>query len=327
MRISVYMLSGLVALAMSQSTAAAKRLGPPIEDLQCTPDRIRIVVVEARDKPAPGKIRFAVSDRLSGEAPDEVLLRTDDLSFADVTVGESYVVAWSYLRRNRQVIGGWEEDPDGPYIVSVLGLGSTALFEGTPEMRYLFATGNLTDTAAADQQINALLAQMQRADARSRGLVIAELWLRKDLTEQMNPRQIAIIKDVLQTEDLEPQHRDYLLQSAYRLPAEQTAPWLGEELRKIIIQNGTQYDLRSFVPALVITAAEGLRHAGSPSDIALLSILLYSNNPGVSKAALATMDYFDPKAAKAKAEQAMARGWIHSETRHALDRYLRSAGA
>jgi hypothetical protein len=316
------LLSGMLALVMMQPALAAKRLGPPIEDLQSTPERIRIVVAEALKKPEPGKITFAVTERLTGEAPDDVVLRTDPATFDGVTVGASYVVAWSYQRRNRRVIGGWEEDPEGPFVVSVLGLGSTALFEGTPEMRLLFTPGVITDPARAGEAIDALLAQMQRDDYRSRGLVITELWLRKDLTEKMTAEQAGIMKTVLQTKALDPQHQELLLQSVYRLPPDMTTPWLAEELRKIIILRGTQYDLGSFVPSLVLTAAEGLQQAGNPGDVDLLSTLLYSNNPGVSKAALAAMDHLDREAAVARAQQAMERGWIHGETRNVLNRYL-----
>jgi hypothetical protein len=322
MRKTICLLAGLTMLATVPAALAAKRLGPPIEDLQSTPKRIRIVYAEALKKPEPGKVAFAIRERLSGEAPDDVVLRTDTATFDEVTVGASYVVAWSYLRRNRGVIGGYEEDPDGPSTVTVLGLGSTALFEGTPEMRLLFAPGMIGDPERASEQIDALLAQMQRDDYRSRGLVITELWLRKDLTGKMTPAQAEKLKAVLQTSALDPQHKDLLLQSAYRLPAALTSPWLAEELRKIIIMNGSQYDLRTFVPSLVLTAAEGLQQAGEPADIELLSTLLYSNNPGVSKAALAAMDHLDHEAAVAKAQQAMQRGWIHSETRYALTRYL-----
>ena len=107
-----------------------------------------------------------------------------------------------------------------------------------------------------------------------------------------------------------------------RLSPDLTSPWLAEQFRKIIIEQGTRYDLSSFVPGLVRTAARGLQQTGAPPDIDLLSILLYSNNPGVSIAALDAMNHIDPEAAIGKAEQAIERGWIHSETRYALVRYL-----
>lgn len=302
-----------------QSANAAARLGPPIEDLQSNPERTRIVIAEAIKKPESSKIWFTISERLSGDSPDEVLLRTDEETFADVEVGRSYVVAWTYVRRNRSLVAGWETHPDGPYTVSLMGLGSTAVFEASPEVRLLFTPVSQD----ADQQIDALLAQMQREDYRSRGLVISQLYLRPDLTEKMNPSQVEELKKVVQLQELDPQHRDFLLRSALRLPPDQTAPWLAEALRRIIVFRGTQYDLRSFVPSLVRTAARGLGQAGEQTDIDLLSTLLYANNPGVSKAALQSMDDLDSKATRLKVEQAMGRDWVHKETRNYLEGYLR----
>jgi len=307
---------------MTQSALAAKRLGPPIEDLQSEPDRIRIVIAVASKKPEFPGILFSISDQLSGEAPDEVLLRTDEETYADVVVGRSYVVAWSYLRRNRRLPAGWEKDPDGPFTVQLMGLGVTALFEDTPDTRFMFAPGAMDESGNSSEQIDALLAQLQREDFRSRGLVISELYLRPDLTEQMDKSQGEKLQAVLQTQALDPQHRDFLLRSTLRLPQNLTSPWLGEAFRKIIIEHGTQYDLSSFVPGLVRTAARGLQQTGAPSDIDLLSILLYSNNPGVSKAALAAMNHIDPEATVVKAKQAIERGWIHGETQRELNRYL-----
>jgi len=325
MRKIVWLFNGLLFLVMMQTAMAAKRLGPPIEQLQSEPERIRIVIAQAGEKAEPNQIKFSVSGRLTGEAPDQVLLRTDEQTFADVVSGNSYIVAWTYMRRNRGVIGGWEEDPDGPSTVTVLGLGSTTLFEDTPEMRFLLTPVDEAESSDPGKQLDALLAQMLREDYRSRGLVITELLLREDLTEIMSESQAEVLKAVFQTPTLDPQHRDFLLRTASRLPQDLTAPWLGEEARRTIIQHGTQYDLRSFVPSLVLTAAETLAQSGEPADVPLLDILLYSNNPGVSKAALATMTHLDPEAARSLAEQAMKRGWIHSETRHAIDRYLRQA--
>ena len=322
MRKMVWSLSGLLFLAMMQPAHAAKRLGPPIEDLQSEPDRIRIVIAVASKKAESPGIVFSITERLSGEAPDEVLLRTDEQTFADVVTGRSYVVAWSYMRRNRRVVGGWEKDPNGPFTVQLMGLGSTALFEDTPDTRFLFSPGAIDESGNTGQQIDAILAQMQREDFRSRGLVISELYLRPDLTEQMDQSQVNALKDVIQKPALDPQHRDFILRSTSRLPEDLTSPWLGEAFRRIIIEHGTQYDLSSFVPGLVRTAARGLQQTGERADIDLLSILLYANNPGVSKAALASMDHIDHGATVVKAEQAIERDWIHGETRFALKRYL-----
>jgi hypothetical protein len=319
MRYLVWLICGLMLLTPMQSVNAAARLGPPVEDLQSHPERTRIVIAEAMKKPESSKIWFSISEQLSGDSPDEILLRTDEETFADVEIGRSYVVAWTDMRKNRRLAARWEKHPDGPFVVSLMGMGSTALFEDSPEIRFLFAPVS----QSAEQQIDALLAQMQREDFRSRGLVISQLYLRPDLTEKMNASQVEELNKALQLQDLDPQHRDFIIRSALRLSQDQTAPWLAEELRKIIIFSGTQYDLASFVPGLVRTAARGMGQVGEQSDIDLLSTLLYANNPGVSKAALDSMDQLDSKAAMVKFEQAMSRDWIHSETRNYLGRYLR----
>lgn len=312
----------LITLAAPPPVLGAKRLGPPIAELQSAPERIRVVVAEAREKPEANKILFVISQQLSGTSPDEVLLRTDARTFADVQNGRSYVVAWTDQRRSEHPAKRWEEDPEGPTTVQAAGVGVTTVFDDTPELRFLFTPATAEKTALAKEQLEALLAQLQRKDIRSRGLVVTELFLRDDLTDIMDPAQVGILRQVLEDPQLEPQHRDFLLRSALRLSADATAPWLAEEFRRIIILNGTQYDLASFVPGLVRTAARGLQQAGERADIELLGNLLYANNPGVSKAALASMERFDPQMTADKARKALERGWIHGETRLALQRYL-----
>lgn len=313
---------GFLFLAVMQPAHAAKQLGPPIAELLSDPGRTRIVIAVASQKTDAGRIQFSVNERLSGDSPDSVLLRTDETTVAEVVVGQSYVVAWTYLRRNRSVIGGWEKDPEGPAIVNILGLGSAALFEDNPSIRFLFTNDASTERENASQWIDALLGQMTQQDSRSRGLVIMELYLRPELATQMSRSQANALNDVFKTKTLAPQHRDFLLRSALHLDPDLTSPWLGEEFRRVIIEHGTQYDLRTFVPGLVRTAAQGLQQTGGPSDMELLSILLYANNPGVAKAALATMDHIDSGATVIKAQQAIRRGWIHGETRLALQHYL-----
>jgi hypothetical protein len=320
-------LSGLLFLAMMQPALAARPLGPPIEELQSSPEMTRIVLAVAGEKEESPRIRFKISERFSGESPDELVLRMDKDTFADVNVGQSYVIAWTDMRKVRLLREGYEKDPDGPSIVKVRGLVSTALFEDSPEIRFLFTPSDSSSTQDAAEEINALLAQMLRDDYRSRDLVAGELVLKPELSKQMNRLQAGRLKQVLQTPGLSAQHRDYILQSALRLPEELRSPWLGEEYRRVIILHGTQYDLNSFVPGLVKNSATGLGRVGDQDDIELLSILLYANNPGVARAALASMDHFDSPAATAKAELAINRGWIHSQTRRVLEKYLEQSSA
>lgn len=327
MRKIVWLLFGILFLAMMQSTLAARRLGPPIEMLREDPDRIRIVTAVVSEKLDQPGIRFTVSGRLSGDALNEILLRMDKETHHDLEVGRSYIVAWTYMRRNRRVIGGWETDIAGPSVVSIEGMGATAVFEDTAELRLLFSGMLQNEPDAAIREKEALLTQLQRPDSRSRSLVISELYLRPDLTENFGKPQAAILKSVIEAHSLTAQQQDVLLRSASRLPQELTAPWLAEEYRRIISKNGAQYDLGSFVPALVRTAARGLQQNGTPADVELLGTLLYSNNPGVAKAALNSMSQLDHRATVSAVEKALTQGEVHGDTRTAMESLLRQSAS
>lgn len=325
MRNTFWPLFGLLLIAMMQPAFAARPLGPPVEQLLSAPDLTRVAVAVAIEKEQPPRISFEIIERFSGESPDQLVLRMDEDTFADVSVGQSYVIAWTDQRKIRLLREGYEKDPDGPSIVKVRGLESKALFENSAEIRFLFAPREVSGVDDAGGEINALLGQMQRDDYRSRDLVVGQLVLKPELSKQMDRSQAEKLRQVLQLPGLSAQHRDYLLQAALRLPEELRSTWLAEEFRRVIILHGTQYDLNSFVPGLVKTSAKGLGQVGSQNDIELLSILLYANNPGVSKAALASMDHFDPPAATAKVQQAIDRGWTHRLTIRALENYLKQS--
>jgi len=320
---TVRLINGLIFFSMMQSAIAARPLGPPIAELLRDPGHTRIVVATARVKSGSFRILFEIGQRLSGDSPDEVLLRTDEETSAEVDIGHSYVVAWSYLRKNPILRKVWEIDPDGPSIVEVRGLGSTALFEDTPEILFLFTPGKVNTPERKGKQLDALLAQMRYEDQRGRDLVSAELLLRPDLSEEMNQLRVEKLKTVLKDTTLLPQHRNFLLQSALRLPLKLRSPWLREEFRRNITRWGTEYDLGSSVPGLIKTSAQGLRQTGGPDDIELLSSLFYANNPGVAKAALETMQHIDPGETAVMVKQALDQNGIHNETRRALEAYLK----
>jgi hypothetical protein len=327
MRQLLQWISVLVLLSFTSVTYAAKKLGPPIEGFYDRPDLTRIVVAVANGKETTSRIRFVVSEQISGESPKELLLRTDEVAFDDTVLGNSYLVAWTDMRRNRALVEGWEKDPDGPSTVSVPALGTTAIFEDTPEIRFLFEVVKKDKTDSSARQINALLTQMERPDFLSRALMIMQLYLRPDLVQGIDQSQIGQLKKVIHQGSLDPQQLDFLLRTATALPGDLTSPWLEEEFRRIIIFYGTQYDLTSFIPSLARTAVRGLQQTGGQVDFELLNNLLYSNNPGVAESALIAMSQIDDKATVAKAQLAIERNWIHNETGRVIERYLLNAQA
>lgn len=317
------LISGLVLLAVSQAATAARPLSPPIEELMSSPELNRVVVATASEKAESPRIKFTVSERLVGDSPDELVLRMDEETWADVKTGQVYVLGWTDQRKVRLLREGYELDPDGPTLVKIRGLETRALFVDSPEIRFLFSSRNMSVADAESQEVDALLKQLKRDDPRSQDLVAGQFVLKRSLAEQMNQAQVESLRDILKQPGLDTQNRNFLLQTALRLPEDKQAPWLAEEFRKNIIQHGTQYDLSSYVPGLVKTSATGLGQVGKAGDADLLAILLYANNPGVAEAALKSMDQLDPEAALAGANLAIERGWIHTTTRRNLERYVK----
>ncbi|NNK38710.1 MAG: hypothetical protein HKP03_09530 [Xanthomonadales bacterium] len=318
----IWPVCGVFLLATTQSAFAAKPLGPPIEEMLASPELTRVAAGVAREKLEPPRVRFEITDRFSGESPDELALRLDDQTYSDLTVGQTYIFAWTDQRKVALLRKVHEIDPDGPSVVSVRGLSTKALYEDSPEIRSLLTPRNMSSADDAAREIDALLAQMKREDVRSRDLVVAQLFLKPELSGQMSRAQADTLRQVLNMPGLSAQHRDNLLQSALRMNEELRTPWLAEEYRRVIILHGARHDLNSFVPGLVKNSAKGLGQIGEPADVELLSILLYANNPGVARVALRSMDRLDRAAAVARAEQAVERGWVAKQTRRELEKYL-----
>lgn len=317
------LLAGLLTLAVTQSAPAAKKLGPPIDELLSAPQLTRIALAVALESDDPDRAKFRVTKEISGDSPGELLLRADEGTLSGVVPGENYIVAWTDQRKVRLLREGYELDPDGPSIVTVSGLMSQGLFRDSSELRYLFTALKDPETVDRNKEIDALLAQVRKEDPASRDLAVGQLMLDAELGEQMSASQASTLREVLASDQLLVQHRDYLLQVAQRIQGDQTREWLAEEFRKSIIWHGTQYDLSSFVPALMVTSARGLQEYGEKADVALLGPLLYSNNPGVAKAALGAMDQLDAEQASVRVNKALERGWLSDTSRRALQRYLK----
>lgn len=323
MRWASLVISVSLWVAGSHPAAAARAIGPPIEELLAKPDIVRVARATAEEAGEDGKVLFSVVGDIAGESPPRLLLRTDEATAAGVHPGRTYIVGWTDVRVIALLREGYEKDPDGPSIAQVRGLPEPALYEDTPELRLLFESRMHAEPPDPRPQLDALLTQARREEPGSRNLVVTQLLLSPGLAAEMNAAQADHLRELLRAPSLTDEHRDYLLQVALRLRPELIQPWLAEEFRRNIVMHGTQYDLTSHVPGLMRTSAGGLGQLGDGSDIALLEVLLYANNPGVSKAALAAMEKLDASRTRPLAEKALQRGWVHEQTRRALEQFLK----
>ena len=141
----VWPLISLLSIAVSGAAFAARPLYPPVEELKSSPELVRVVAVVAGQKQEPPRVKFAITDRFSGESPDQMSLRLDEAAYEDVIPGQGYILAWTDMRKVKLVRKAYEKDPDGPSVVQVRGLDTLALFEDSPEMRFLFSARDAGD--------------------------------------------------------------------------------------------------------------------------------------------------------------------------------------
>ncbi|RMH21727.1 MAG: hypothetical protein D6696_05145 [Acidobacteria bacterium] len=309
----------LTALAASRA-GAAPRLGPPSLYLQDEPHRV--AVVEARGVVDDGRAAFVrrqllLGDRAEEEMPPELVVRMGPEALAAIEIGRTYVLGYTRLRpaaRQRRV---YEEDPLGPSVVALPGVGD-ALLDDTPAIRRL-----VTTPAEGDRRtLEAVLDQLARPGALSQRFAAAELLLRRELQELVTAADVKRLQAVLAAPELDPMAHDVLLRAAEPLAARFGGEWLAEDCRRVLKAHGTELDLHSFVPSLVLTAARILGKVGNRDDVPLLARHLLSNNPGVAKAALPSMAALDPVATGERVRELVARDDLLAETRRVLERYL-----
>jgi len=318
MRLNLVRALIIMTTALPMSGHAARPLGPPIAEFFRTENQIACAAV--LEKSGGNKVEARVTDYLYGTDDETVTIMVDESVFADVRVGAEYVFVFSRLRKNRLVRDEWEVNPDGPSLVKVRGLDTPAIYENNAAITALLAPNRGTELSAVSETSMLLELAENENDTRARELAIFELYLRNDLQSAVsadNARRYATI-----TAGADPRLKNFLLQGARMFPQQRRTPWVKREYRNAIANYGIDLDLNSDVPLLVKNALLGLRHEGTPDDLELISKHLYSNAPGVAKAALSALDAIDPQQAMTHAQQAMQTDKIHLVTRRALTIYI-----
>ena len=244
--------------------------------------------------------------------------------YGDVEAGETYVVAFSNVRRNFRFRELHEVDPEGFRVLNLLG-GGPALFEDTAGVRLLFANRDTEKPPAPKALLAAAVATLSSDDPRTRAFAALELRHRPEWLALMSSADARAVRATIADTGVAPEVRHYLLETARELPAGLTGSWLVKEGRSILRSVDPQLDLTSSFPLLAINAIGVVEEGGGKADGAVVSPFLGSNNPGVVKAALKALDRLDPALARQRAGKVLERGGLHAESRRVLGEYLEPA--
>ncbi|MBI2382038.1 MAG: hypothetical protein HYV16_14890 [Gammaproteobacteria bacterium] len=316
-------LLGISALALQLGTAqAAKLVPPPLSFLVSGNEghnQIAIAVAEAHE--GPSRIRFKASQVLLGAPFQSESIKLDPVALDGIKPGESYLVVFSQFRRNPVLRGVSEVNPEGAVARGFPEVKS-AVFRQGPAIQTLFVQ-EIAKEADPGKRLQATLAALATDDETARILAAEELLLRPALLGSLDEPQFARLQTLAGEKSHSFLVRDLLWQACLQLPEARRGAWLAELGREFIATQGHRYDLASRQPSTMISAIKFLGAHVQAADRERLRQLVYSNAPGVAKAALAALDQLDREATRQWLAGLPADADIHKETRSAMASYLK----
>ncbi len=316
-------LAFLASLLATSVAFAAKPLPAPTDVMLRGHNQLALVQVQA--KPAADKLRVTALEQLHGETPAELEVRGDAQVFANLKIGQKVILSYSTLRKNPLLRDVREIDPEGAKATTLVLLRSVVLGD-SPDLRILLERPGKEAKEGAHQELarrhlKALLRELNHPTAANRRLAVAEFFTRSDLRELIESRHHRQLAQALDNQDLALDAKDFLLRGVLLLPVAKRGSWLAKASRRIIDTTEPQLDLTTSAPALAQAAAWALRDGGKRRDAQRLDKLLYSNNPGVAKAALEAMDQLDPERALEGVQRALKSDDLQAEARRVLGIY------
>lgn len=311
----------LITLLTAGAARGAKKLGPPSEFLLAPENKV--AAVEALGTTDDGRVRFEVVAALHGEASGTLSVRRVPPELLEsVEPGASYLLGYTELLRDRRT-HIYEPDPHGPRILEIPAVGA-ALLDDSPAMRTLLTPRTEEEPLSDRARLDAVLAQLARQDVQARRFVLAELVLYPGLTDLVGDEDVEVLAETLAGGSLEPLAHDYLLRAAKPNAESWGRDWLAEDCRKLLAAHGTELDLLSPVPSLLVIALQTLAVTGEARDLDLAARHVPSNNPGVGRAAFKAMVALDPEQARKRAGGLLERDDLHGDTRRDVQRFLAS---
>jgi hypothetical protein len=307
----------LIMLSSFIPAYAAKPVKPPIEEFY--KERYIIAEFKARSQAQDGAVTLDKVADIWGEAKETETLKFPKRETVQIEPGEQYIVVYSYLRKHllyRDVI---EENPDGPTIVH--GLAGAAIYRTNDALRYLFSYPQKNKKQASSHDvIEAIFVQLlDEENTRERRLGVFQFMLSNDLRSQLSKKQAKTYRRLLSSQRLPDLEQELLLTAARELPEKQRKKWLVRLCRRTVDSAGVEYELTSLTPIKVRTCVRVIGDHVEDQDSERLTALLYSNAPGVSKAALSALVAWDSQQAISIFHKVLDGDKpLHAETRRVL---------
>ena len=317
-----------LAVLLLAATVGAPPLLPPSLSIRMQQNAVAVVtvleVVDAENLRLRRDVvlqeDFAVEEA-GGEPRAEIVVRVGEELAATVEPGERYILAYTSLAAVPKQKHTFSVDPEGARIFDIPSVGP-ALLEVSPALRTLVTPRPSDAELTSRQRLDLILEQVERADARGRRFVLAELMLWRDLAPALTEEDVERFRRVLESGELGAREREYFLRVFVPQHEKWGSDWLAEASRRVIAEFDPQLDLTTAGPALVKQALEALRQFGRPEDAARALEFLFSNNDAVSLAALGAGAALDPARTEDVIEELVWDGDLPRDTNVEAARFL-----
>lgn len=258
----------------------------------------------------------------TGEAPpEEIVVNIGQELAGSVAVGDRYVLGYSSLIPVREARHTYSPNPEGSYIVTLPGVGP-ALLESSPPLRKL-ATPRPSDAELAPRErLDLILAQLERPDAHGRLFVLAEMVLWVELRDELTEADIKRFRGVLESGELEPRAREYMLRAFVPIREQVGEEWLAAECRRVMAEHESELDLLSAHPSLLTMALNSIREMGTAEDGEAALEFLQSNSEAVSLAAFRAAAELAPDRAEEVVGEIVLVGDLPMDTEREAIRFL-----
>lgn len=313
-------LIGLILLIALPIDAMARGVRPPIEGSMGKYNVVVIGEVTAPEEEGSLQLQVQADRVFHGETETENALAINvDASTLDyVESGKRYIVAYSLTRKHPQFRDIRYLDPKGPYAVGIRGLPFVAVFEAVPPLETLYA--GVSEPA---KELGLVLELLTSTDERLRQLAALELMFRPDLQGVVTSEQLPVLAEALRPGYLPTQARDYMVQGVVEIPEALRKPWLQEQLMSILSEFGPEMELTSYVPTLTVSTLRGLKPVAEPDMVEKIAPFLYSNAPGVVRAALQAIEAVDEDLAVQTAKIVLVEGSGDPNSERVLRQFLK----
>lgn len=224
----------------------------------------------------------------------------------------------------REVI---EDNPKGVEIQTLPAVGP-GIFSCNDDLIKIYS--NIIDEKSdhEPQYLTTLLKLLESDDLQTRRLAAFELSMHRDWVRLADEKHTNSLRKQLNNQSIPDELTEMLIQAATGLPEDKYNNWFKAYLINNIKNNPSPYDLVTYTPLLVRSSVKTLYDLSllTEDDWSSIEPLLFSNAPGVAKAAIRTLEKLNTDRLHKETEAIFAANdkvdKLHTETQRVLKAFL-----